>query len=71
MHDGEQPNSEDPNLVGKLVEELKSQGIFDQIRSDCLGEVDSRVNHRKSNLWEVSHKILVFSAGLSKSQTSR
>ena len=69
MHDGEQPNSEDPNLVGKLVEELKSQGIFDQIRSDCLGEVDSRVNHRKSNLlkWEISRKILVFSAGLSKS----
>ena len=38
------PSLTDPNLVNKLVEELKSQGIFDQIRSDCLAEVDTKVS---------------------------
>ena len=37
------PSLKDPELVTKLVEELKSQGIFDQIRSDCLAEVDTKV----------------------------
>ena len=37
------PSLKDPELVSKLVEELKSQGIFDQIRSDCLAEVDTKV----------------------------
>ena len=39
-----QASLSDPNLVNKLVEELKSQGIFDQIRSDCLAEVDTKVS---------------------------
>ena len=33
----------DPRIVEKLVEELKSQGMFDQIRKDCLAEVDTKV----------------------------
>ena len=33
----------DSNLVNALVEELKSKGIFDQIRSDALAEVDTKV----------------------------
>ena len=33
----------DPRLVEKLVEELKSQGKFDQIRNDCFAEVDTQV----------------------------
>ena len=32
----------DSNLVNALVEELKSKGIFDQIRSDALAEVDTK-----------------------------
>jgi hypothetical protein len=32
----------DPRIVEKLVEELKSQGMFDQIRKDCLAEVDTK-----------------------------
>ena len=43
LHDPPLPSVNDPNLVNKLVEELKSQGIFDQIRSDCLAEVDTKV----------------------------
>ena len=34
---------EDPNLEEKLVNELKSQGIFDQFRKDCLSDVDTKV----------------------------
>ena len=37
------PSLSDPNLVNTLVEELKSKGIFDQIRSDALAEVDTKV----------------------------
>ena len=38
------PSLSDPNLVNTLVEELKSKGIFDQIRNDALAEVDTKVN---------------------------
>ena len=38
------PSLSDPNLVNTLVEELKSKGIFDQIRGDALAEVDTKVN---------------------------
>ena len=38
------PSLSDPDLINKLIEELKSQGIFDQIRSDCLAEVDTKVS---------------------------
>ena len=33
----------DPKLIEKLVEELKSQGILDDIRKECLAEVDTKV----------------------------
>ena len=42
--DPDAPSLSDPQLVNKLVDELKSQGIFDQIRSDCLAEVDTKVS---------------------------
>ena len=34
---------EDPKLVERLVEELKSQGVLDDIRKTCLSEVDTKV----------------------------
>ena len=39
----------DPNVVDKLIDELKSQGMFDQIRKDCLAEVDTKVNSNFSH----------------------
>lgn len=54
MHVPDQPDSTDPALVTKLVEELKSQGIFDEIRSECLSEVDSKV------FWPSSSKKFAF-----------
>ena len=49
MHGPDQPDSTDPTLVTKLVEELKSQGIFDEIRNECLSEVDSKVTLKNLN----------------------
>jgi hypothetical protein len=46
--DSGQPNDpeplmdpEDPAVVAKLVEEMKSRGLFDEIRRELLGEVES------------------------------
>ena len=39
---------EDPRLVDVIVEDLKSQGVFDKIRAECIGEVDTKV--RKCHL---------------------
>ena len=35
---------EDPRLVDVIVEDLKSQGVFDKIRAECIGEVDTKVS---------------------------
>ena len=35
---------EDPRLVDAIVEDLKSQGVFDKIRAECIGEVDTKVS---------------------------
>ena len=51
------PSVNDPDLVNKLVEELKSQGIFDQLRSDCLAEVDTKVRQKLLRILIKCHKI--------------
>ena len=38
---------EDPRLVDVIVEDLKSQGVFDKIRAECIGEVDTKVGKKK------------------------
>lgn len=32
----------DPNLIDRIVCELKSQGIFDQFRKECIADVDTK-----------------------------
>lgn len=33
----------DPRLVDHIVGEVKSQGIFDQFRKECIADVDTKV----------------------------
>lgn len=36
-------NPDDPlNLVDKIVCEVKSQGLFDRFRKDCISDVDTK-----------------------------
>ena len=37
------PDEAGPEVIEQLVEELKSQGVFDKVRNECLGEVDTKV----------------------------
>ena len=33
----------DPRLIDHIVGEVKSQGIFDQFRKECIADVDTKV----------------------------
>lgn len=34
----------DSRLIDHIVGEVKSQGIFDQFRKECIADVDTKVN---------------------------
>lgn len=33
----------DPVLIKNIVSQLKSQGVFDQFRKECISDVDTKV----------------------------
>lgn len=37
-------------LVGQIVEHVKSQGIFDQFRRDCIDELEQKVSLSSKSL---------------------
>lgn len=34
----------DPTITEKILHQLKSQGIFDQFRKECMSDVDTKVS---------------------------
>lgn len=36
----------DPTLIRDIISQLKSQGVFDQFRKECISDVDTKVSSK-------------------------
>lgn len=56
MEPEKQLSAEDLKLVDKIVGQLKSQGIFDQFRKECMADVDTKVISPHLNFYKCIFK---------------
>jgi hypothetical protein len=52
-----QPSPGDPKLIEDVVNRLKSQGIFDNLRKECLADVDTKVCIQKCTTWPAMYHV--------------